>query len=264
MNSFEKESDVDIAQAKQQLEELARRHATGELPSESYAQARSQIERRILNHVLADQRTAAAASWRLPGRQRWLVLGGLALMLVVGTLAWKAYRSTSSSSDSVAQPKSYRLSSSGAASGGADPHAAILGQITATTQSLAPKGVESPDSVASMATVSGTVVLAPALLGQAKPDDTIFIFARPAQGSRMPLAMLRKQVRDLPIQFVLDDSTAMSPQTRLSLAGQVIVAARITKSANAAPLKGDLVGRLGPVPVGSKGLTIEITEIVNE
>ncbi len=148
--------------------------------------------------------------------------------------------------------------------GGADPHAAILGQINATTQSLAPQGLASSDSVVAMPTVSGTVVLAPALLKEAKPDDTIFIFARPAQGSKMPLAMLRKQVRDLPIQFVLDDSTAMSPQTRLSQAGQVIVVARVTKAANAAPLKGDLMGRAGPVPVGSKGLTIQISEIVNE
>jgi cytochrome c-type biogenesis protein CcmH len=108
------------------------------------------------------------------------------------------------------------------------------------------------------------VYLAPSLAKEVKPDDTVFIFARAAQGSRMPLAMLRKQVRDLPLQFVLDDSTAMSPATRLSQAGQVIVAARITKSANAAPLNGDLAGNSAPVPVGSQGLMLAIKDIVKE
>lgn len=264
MNTSEKQVGLGIAQAKEQMEEFARPHATGELPSESYEQARLQVERGILNHVLADQ-APAISSWRQPGRHGWLAFGGLLLALAVGTLAWVAYRANSSTNDSAAGPKSYRLSGSGSAILGADPHAAILQQMTQTPEAIAPKGAGSPaEVVGSVGTVSGTVVLAPALLREAKPDDTIFVFARSAQGSRMPLAMLRKEVRDLPIQFVLDDSTAMSPQTRLSQAGQVIVVARVTKAANAAPLKGDLMGRVGPVSVGSKGLTIQISEIVSE
>lgn len=263
MNISEKLPGVDIEQAKQQLQALCERHVSGELSDESYETARVQIERRILDQLLSNQATPPA-SWHPMGRRRWGLLGGLVLLLAVGVGAWSAYRAHSSANGSSVGQKTYRLSSSGSVMGGADPHAAILGQINATTQSLAPQGLASSDSVVAMPTVSGTVVLAPALLKEAKPDDTIFIFARPAQGSRMPLAMLRKQVRDLPVQFVLDDSTAMSPQTRLSQAGQVIVVARVTKAANAAPLRGDLMGRAGPVPVGSKGLTIQISEIVNE
>lgn len=109
-------------------------------------------------------------------------------------------------------------------------------------------------------TVAGQVQLAANLKGRVSPDDTVFVFARAAEGSKMPLAILRKQVKDLPLTFTLDDSTAMSPATRLSSAKQVIVGARISKSGNATPQPGDLQGFSQPVAVGASGLKIEISE----
>lgn len=111
-------------------------------------------------------------------------------------------------------------------------------------------------------TVSGTVALSPALVKQASPDDTVFVFARPSEGSRMPVALLRKQVKDLPIVFTLDDSMAMTPASTLSQAGRVVVGARISKSGNAIPQKGDLAGQSAPVLVGARGLKIEISDVV--
>lgn len=108
------------------------------------------------------------------------------------------------------------------------------------------------------ASVSGTVSLSAALAAKAGPDDTVFIFARPADGSRMPLAVLRKRVRDLPLRFTLDDSMAMSPAAKLSGSPRVIVAARISKSGEALSSPGDLVGQVGPVALGSTGLAVEI------
>jgi cytochrome c-type biogenesis protein CcmH len=112
------------------------------------------------------------------------------------------------------------------------------------------------------ASVSGTVSIAPTLLKQSQPDDTVFIFARAAEGSRMPLAIVRKQVKDLPLTFTLDDSMAMSPANRLSGTAKVIVGARVSKSGNAMPQAGDFSGQVGPVSVGANGLTIEIKEAV--
>ncbi|MDD2918185.1 hypothetical protein [Rhodoferax sp.] len=111
-------------------------------------------------------------------------------------------------------------------------------------------------------TVSGTVVLAPALMKQVNPEDVVFVFARPSEGSRMPLALLRRQVKDLPIVFTLDDSMAMSPASTLSKAGLVVIGARISKSGHAMPEKGDLTGLSAPVAVGAKGMKIEINEVL--
>jgi cytochrome c-type biogenesis protein CcmH len=123
-------------------------------------------------------------------------------------------------------------------------------------------GATKQTAAAGKGSVSGTVTLASAMAKQANPDDTVFVFARPAEGSRMPLAILRKQVKDLPLQFTLDDSMAMSPANALSGASKVIVGARISRSGNAMPQPGDLTGQTATVNVGASGLQIEIKEAV--
>jgi cytochrome c-type biogenesis protein CcmH len=119
-------------------------------------------------------------------------------------------------------------------------------------------------SSAARASVSGTVTLAKQFAGKAAPDDTVYVFARAAEGSRVPLAILRKQVKDLPLRFTLDDSMAMSPAAKLSGAPKVIVGARISKSGGALAQPGDLQGLSAPVAVGSSGLAIEISQVVGQ
>jgi len=106
--------------------------------------------------------------------------------------------------------------------------------------------------------VSGVVRLAPELAGKVAPGDTVFIFARAAEGPRMPLAILRKRGSDLPIQFSLDDSMAMAPQMKLSAFPNVVIGARVSKSANASPQPGDLQGLSGPVKVGDGKVSVVI------
>jgi cytochrome c-type biogenesis protein CcmH len=117
-------------------------------------------------------------------------------------------------------------------------------------------------AAAAGATLAGQVQIAAALKAKASPEDTLFVFARAVEGPRVPLAILRKQVKDLPLTFTLDDSMAMNPAMRLSTARQVIVGARISKSGNAIAQPGDLQGFSQPTAVGASGLKIEIAEEV--
>jgi cytochrome c-type biogenesis protein CcmH len=136
---------------------------------------------------------------------------------------------------------------------------AVVAQAPAPGGGAAPPA---PSALVSAKAVSGSVTLSPAMAKLAAPDDTVFIFARAAEGARMPLAILRKQVKDLPIQFTLDDTLAMSPAAKISGAPSVIVGARISKTGEALPKAGDLSGQAGPVPLGSTGVKIEIAEQV--
>lgn len=138
-----------------------------------------------------------------------------------------------------------------------------LGKLApAALPAAAAASAPAPVAAAASAAVSGTVTLAKALAQKASPTDTVFVYARAAQGPKMPLAVLRKQVKDLPIAFRLDDSMAMSPAARLSGAATVVVGARVSKSGQALPEPGDLAGQTAPVAVGSAGLKIEISEVV--
>jgi cytochrome c-type biogenesis protein CcmH len=110
--------------------------------------------------------------------------------------------------------------------------------------------------------VSGRVTLGAAAQGKVGPDDTVFIFARAPTGSRMPLALMRLRVADLPADFKLDDTLAMSPAAKLSSAQQVVVGARVSRSGNAMPQAGDWEVISAPVALGAQGLSLEIAKPV--
>ena len=92
--------------------------------------------------------------------------------------------------------------------------------------------------------------------------DSVFVFARAANGSRMPLAVQRAQVKDLPLAFKLDDSMAMAPGMTLSSAPQLTVGARISKSGTAIAQPGDLSGEITGVAPGANNVAIRIGTVV--
>jgi cytochrome c-type biogenesis protein CcmH len=125
-----------------------------------------------------------------------------------------------------------------------------------------PPKVAARPATAGKETIRGEVKLAEALEGRASPDDAVFIFARAAQGPPMPLAVVRKQVKDLPVRFTLDDSMAMAPNLKLSAFPEVVITARISKSGNAKAQSGDLQGASQAVKPGTSGVVIAIDQVV--
>lgn len=126
----------------------------------------------------------------------------------------------------------------------------------------APLAEAKPSGSAAGGSVSGRVTLSPALKGKVSPDDTVFILARAVNGPRIPLAVLRKRVADLPVDFVLDDALAMRPELKISGFGEVIVSARVSKSGNAISQSGDFQGASGAVKVGAEGVAIQIDRAI--
>jgi cytochrome c-type biogenesis protein CcmH len=116
--------------------------------------------------------------------------------------------------------------------------------------------------VAAGTSIEGSVTVADALKPQLAPGATLFVYARPVAGGRMPLAILRVPAGGFPFRFRLDDSQAMTPQTRLSTHSEVMLVARISRSGNAMPQPGDLTGTLVPVKVGARDVRLVIVEAV--
>jgi cytochrome c-type biogenesis protein CcmH len=144
------------------------------------------------------------------------------------------------------------------ARGGAPAAAAPSGAVAKAAPDAEPR----QPAAGGGATLRGLVTLSPELESKIAPNDTVFIYARAAQGPRVPLAVLRKSARELPIEFALDDAMAMAPNMKLSAFPKVIVSARVSKSGNAQPRSGDLQGASGPVGHAASGVKIVIdTEI---
>ena len=130
--------------------------------------------------------------------------------------------------------------------------------------SSAPVVASMPAEAASNVRVQGSVSLGGAVAAKASPEDTVFVFARAASGPRMPLAIVRKQVKDIPFDFTLDDSLAMNPSMKISSVPQVVVGARISKTGNAMPQPGDLEGMSDIVTVkDNQSVKIVINNEVN-
>jgi len=110
--------------------------------------------------------------------------------------------------------------------------------------------------------VAGSVSISPKLAARVDPSATLFVFARAEHGPRMPLAVVRASARELPMRFTLDDSQAMSPGLKLSSAESVRIEARISRSGNAMPQPGDLVGSSGIVKPGAHDVNVVVDKVL--
>lgn len=137
------------------------------------------------------------------------------------------------------------IAQAGGTAPAAPPQAAAAGASTNTTARTA-------------ATVTGTVELDPKL--KAGPSDIVMVIAR-VPGQRMPVAVMRVQAASFPIAFTLDDSLAVAPQARISMANEVEVEARVSKSGDARPRAGDFSSDVQTVKVGAKGVNLRVANV---
>jgi len=125
---------------------------------------------------------------------------------------------------------------------------------TATSAAQATNG-----TAAGTAQISGTVELASKLAPRAGSGTTLFIYAKQPNAPGPPLAVLRMQADHWPVSFTLNDANAMVPGRNLSSAQNVQIEARISRSGDALPQTGDLVGTVTSVnPRGGQPVKISI------
>jgi len=92
----------------------------------------------------------------------------------------------------------------------------------------------------------------------ADPDDQVFVYARAWQGPKMPLAIRKLKVSDLPIRIELNKSMSMSTGMDLASFPQVEVVARITGSGSAIPQSGDWQASAGPIILAEHTGTVSL------
>lgn len=101
------------------------------------------------------------------------------------------------------------------------------------------------------------------VLQESDAEDTLYVFARASEGPPMPLAVVRSQVKELPLVVDLDDSLAMMENLKLSSFDEVVIVARISKSGAPVATSGDFFGEVGPIrPKDRPEVSVNISERV--
>lgn len=88
--------------------------------------------------------------------------------------------------------------------------------------------------------------------------ETVFVYARAWQGAKMPLAIKRFSVSELPTQITLSTSDAMAPGMDIASTPKLEVLARLSKSGQAVPQSGDWQGSFGPVSLSDQKTPIKL------
>ncbi len=117
----------------------------------------------------------------------------------------------------------------------------IGGEVPALASAPAatPTATDADATTANAASIRVSVRVADALKDRVAPTDTVYVFARAAEGPKMPLAIQRFAASELPKDVLLDDDMGMMPTLKLSQVPRIVLGARISKSGNAIPQSGD-------------------------
>lgn len=147
-----------------------------------------------------------------------------------------------------------------------DVRSEIRRLISGAEAEIAGTGSSTGDGVSTVAagqSVRVSVSVEPAILEQVDPQDSVFIFARALQGPAVPLAVVKRQVKDLPLVIELDDNSAMVPNMTISAFDKISIVARISRSGTAQAASGDFFGETEVIePKITSEVAITISEQV--
>ena len=142
------------------------------------------------------------------------------------------------------------------------PDAKIIAANSAEDQQLAGPAAPAVAGAAGVA-VRGEVVLSEALRPSVPSGLTLFILAKSVNSPGAPVAILRTTTGSWPVRFELNDTLAMMPDRKLSSAGLVTIEARVSKSGQAMPQSGDLLGVTTPLdPAAAKPVRVVIERVI--
>jgi cytochrome c-type biogenesis protein CcmH len=180
--------------------------------------------------------------------------------LAAAAVHWQAALTNAAPGSEFAQMARDNLNHIGAPTGDAGSAQAVAAPVATALQpaAAAAPAPAAPAAPVGATSISGSVELDPALRAQVSDTDTVFVVAKAVDGPRFPLAVLRKQVRDLPLQFTLDDTMGMMPGVKLSQFDNLTVSARISKTGNAIAAPGDLESPPQPVKPGQTQIKLRI------
>jgi len=107
------------------------------------------------------------------------------------------------------------------------------------------------------------VSIAEQMTAKINPNDTVFVFARAANGPPAPLAVKRLNASQLPIVVTLTDADAMMSQLSLSQFEDIVVSARVSKSGQPIAQSGDIQSKIVKTKNNVQNkLSLTISELV--
>ncbi|KZN55725.1 hypothetical protein N474_14350 [Pseudoalteromonas luteoviolacea CPMOR-2] len=109
-----------------------------------------------------------------------------------------------------------------------------------------------------------SVTISEAIAAQIPNNATLFVFAKAANGPRMPLAVKKLTVFNLPLQVNLNDSMAMMPDLKLSNFKEVVITARISVDDSVMLQDGELEGSSDIVELkeGTQQVNVTISRVI--
>jgi cytochrome c-type biogenesis protein CcmH len=121
-----------------------------------------------------------------------------------------------------------------------------------------PVGHPPVGDAASGAKLAGIVSIAPGLLSRVSPKDVLYLIARNRKSNAVVAVRREDDVR-FPHAFELSAKDAMTPDQ--PFVGPFAITARLSKSGDALPARGDLEGTSADVPEGGKNVAVLIERV---